>query len=41
MNTNFSQNIYKIMMSFAKAYKKFDNMDHPPLHDPTTIAYAI
>ena len=38
---DFSQNIYRIMMCFAKAYKKFDNMDHPPMHDPTTIAYVI
>ena len=40
MNSNFSNIMYGIMMSYADAYKK-NGMENPPMHDPTTRAYVI
>jgi len=30
-----------MLLAFAEAYKKYENFDFPPLHDPTTVCYVI
>ena len=41
MNTNFSRNMYEIMMNYAEVYRIYLDMENPPLHDPNIISYII